>query len=454
MQHDGQGKLTYANGGKYVGEFSNGVKHGQGTAIKSNGEKYVGEWKDNKRDGEGALTLASGTKYVGEWKNGKQDGKGTLTGADGYKYAGDWKDGKKHGWGTETSSDGQKHEGWWEDGKKNGRGTETTADGLTFKGEWRDGKKNGQGIQFYADGNYTEGDWKDGHLQGLIKMTSPERGQIIGDYVDEKLNGPVSILSEDRARLLLFENGENKPIKDVKFSSFNNHKKLTADELKSIKSDGVVRHPVDHAFSYLCEETSSNAVAVTGKSLITKNPKYKITASGGSVSKVPNSGGSSMVVFADRFGEMVKSGLVETKNDEFSIVGKKITLGQGFETPKTFDLAGLSNLIPMFSGGEITDLRQSKIIPVKYTKYQNMVSLQTIQTWGYEVKIGDRGGSFTVEGNSSETIHLESGVVVESTAVGSFTSIKKDGKDQPVPSDLKNTKQVKRCVLVDKVPVK
>ena len=434
LQHDGQGNLTYANGGKYVGEFSNGVKHGQGNLTYANGEKYVGKWKDNKRDGEGALTLASGTKYVGEWKNGKQDGKGTLTGADGYKYAGDWKD-----------------------GKKNGRGTETIADGLKFEGEWRDGKKNGQGTQTFANGDKAEGEWKDGLYPGLIKMTSSEGQQIIGEYVDGKFHGPVYTEFDGKYGIVFLDHGEVKPYKDIKISSFNNHKKLTADELKSTKNDGVVRHPFDHAFSYRCEQISNIAPEVIETSLITKNPEYTITASSGLVVKSPNSGGLSEFVFARGTDEMIaKSFSLKTQGDKFGIVGKKITLGQGFETQQTIDLSDLSNFSPVISGGKVTDLRQSKLIPVKYTKYRNMVSLQTIQTSGKEVviKIMDREGSFTMEESSTETIHLESGVVVESTGVGSIVSYKIDGKDQPVPSNIKNIKVVKRCVLVDKVPVK
>ncbi|MDA8873861.1 hypothetical protein N9J12_08585 [Alphaproteobacteria bacterium] len=457
LQHDGQGNLTYANGGKYVGEFSNGVKHGQGNLTYANGEKYVGEWKDNKRDGEGALTLASGTKYVGEWKNGKQDGKGTLTGADGYKYAGDWKDGKKDGEGTLTWANGYKYVGEWKDGKKNGRGTETIADGLKFEGEWRDGKKNGQGTQTFANGDKAEGEWKDGLYPGLIKMTSSEGQQIIGEYVDGKFHGPVYTEFDGKYGIVFLDHGEVKPYKDIKISSFNNHKKLTADELKSTKNDGVVRHPFDHAFSYRCEQTSNTAPEVIETSLITKNPKYTITASNGVVVKSPNSGGLSEFVLARGIDEKIaKSFSLKTQGDKLGIVGKKITLGQGFETQQTIDLADLSNFSPVISGGKVTDLRQSKLIPVKYTKYRNMVSLQTIQTSGKEVviKIMDREGSFTMEESSTETIHLESGVVVESTGVGSIVSYKIDGKDQPFPSNLKNIKVVKRCVLVNKVPVK
>jgi hypothetical protein len=46
-------------------------QNGQGTITYSDGGKYVGEWKDGKRNGQGTMTLSDGQKYVGEWKDGK-----------------------------------------------------------------------------------------------------------------------------------------------------------------------------------------------------------------------------------------------------------------------------------------------------------------------------------------------------------------------------------------------
>ena len=52
---NGQGTITYPDGGKYVGEFKDGESHGQGTYTygkgKWEGDKYVGEWKDGKKNG-------------------------------------------------------------------------------------------------------------------------------------------------------------------------------------------------------------------------------------------------------------------------------------------------------------------------------------------------------------------------------------------------------------------
>ena len=51
--HNCFGTLTYADGGKYVGEFKDDLVNGQGTnTVKApytyaNGDKYVGEFKDD-----------------------------------------------------------------------------------------------------------------------------------------------------------------------------------------------------------------------------------------------------------------------------------------------------------------------------------------------------------------------------------------------------------------------
>ncbi len=67
---DGKGTITSPDGGKYVGEFKDGLQHGHGTSINPNtGRKYVGEFKDGNVNGYGTATYSNGTKYVGEFKD-------------------------------------------------------------------------------------------------------------------------------------------------------------------------------------------------------------------------------------------------------------------------------------------------------------------------------------------------------------------------------------------------
>ena len=50
-----------------------------GTDTFARGLKYVGEWSDGKRHGQGIYTFANGSKYVGEFRDGRYNGQGTRT---------------------------------------------------------------------------------------------------------------------------------------------------------------------------------------------------------------------------------------------------------------------------------------------------------------------------------------------------------------------------------------
>jgi hypothetical protein len=85
-QRHGQGKLTYPDGRKFVGEWKDGEPIGQGTYIygkgKWEGDMYEGEFKDGKKHGQGTYTISSGGKYIGEWKDGER-WNGTLYDKEG-----------------------------------------------------------------------------------------------------------------------------------------------------------------------------------------------------------------------------------------------------------------------------------------------------------------------------------------------------------------------------------
>ena len=87
--------------------------NGQATFIMNDGGKYVGEWKNGLRTGQGTYIFTNGDKYVGGYKNDKRNGYGTYFFADGRLYAGGWKDYKKHGQGTFTYPNGEKVVGVW-----------------------------------------------------------------------------------------------------------------------------------------------------------------------------------------------------------------------------------------------------------------------------------------------------------------------------------------------------
>ena len=110
------------NGDNHKGETLYRLETSSGEVWKGFGDKdtqpkYQGDVKSGVPNGQGTLTYPNGGKFVGEWKNGKPNGNGTFTFPDGGNYVGEYKDGEYHGQGTYTWSDGDKYEGEYKDGE-------------------------------------------------------------------------------------------------------------------------------------------------------------------------------------------------------------------------------------------------------------------------------------------------------------------------------------------------
>ena len=94
------------------------------------GDTYDGHWnKEGKKHGLGVLTFTDGTKYEGKFSEGYFDGCGVLTFADGSKYEGEFSKGKYNGYGIYTRLDGMVFEGKFQEGKVHGPGLITFPDG-------------------------------------------------------------------------------------------------------------------------------------------------------------------------------------------------------------------------------------------------------------------------------------------------------------------------------------
>lgn len=187
--------------GIYVGEWSNGRKHGQGTYTETKGDKYSGSWKRNKKSGQGTVTYPDGSKYISEWTNGKDKRKNAK-----------WIDisdkvlplceGDAKTWIACSHSfpDGSNYFGQWKDGKKNGQGILKYADGTKYSGEWKDGKKHGQGrlnwrtTNKYPDGSgyireQYSGTWKNGKRHGPGNFNG-YKTRYYGNWKNDKKHGP------------------------------------------------------------------------------------------------------------------------------------------------------------------------------------------------------------------------------------------------------------------------
>ena len=68
----GYGKIEWADGRRYEGEYENDKKQGQGIFYWADGRKYVGTWKDGQQHGQGDYYQKNGQKKLGEWVEGKR----------------------------------------------------------------------------------------------------------------------------------------------------------------------------------------------------------------------------------------------------------------------------------------------------------------------------------------------------------------------------------------------
>ena len=98
---------------------------------------YEGKKNDlGEPHGTGRMQYASGHTYDGDWKEGCCDGQGKFTFPDGQEYEGQWKAGKRHGRGVLQLPNGDRMEGEWEHGEFLARGERPPANLLpTFASE-------------------------------------------------------------------------------------------------------------------------------------------------------------------------------------------------------------------------------------------------------------------------------------------------------------------------------
>lgn len=130
---EGRGKMVYASGNIYCGEWHNGMRHGIGEFIfTATGERYVGEFQNDVFSGQGKLYLSGGMVYDGRFAKGKRDGGGTLLYPNGDRYEGSWLADKICGYGKYYYADGRAYRGMFFDNKMTDGFLTTRND----KGEW------------------------------------------------------------------------------------------------------------------------------------------------------------------------------------------------------------------------------------------------------------------------------------------------------------------------------
>ena len=90
---------VHAGAPSYVGErrAGDGARHGVGRMDYASGESYEGEWAHDAPHGAGRYVFGSGSVYEGEHRRGKANGVGTMTFASGSTCSGEWRDDKVRG---------------------------------------------------------------------------------------------------------------------------------------------------------------------------------------------------------------------------------------------------------------------------------------------------------------------------------------------------------------------
>ncbi|CAH8644971.1 unnamed protein product [Heterobilharzia americana] len=96
----GNGKFSMKDGSFYEGNFIDGEISGRGRryyALSKN--EYIGQFMLGERHGYGRMNYADGSIYEGDWSHNLQQGQGKYIGADGSKYTGGFIANKRNGAG-------------------------------------------------------------------------------------------------------------------------------------------------------------------------------------------------------------------------------------------------------------------------------------------------------------------------------------------------------------------
>jgi hypothetical protein len=93
-----EGPVTYSDGSMYEGESNeHGMRHGKGRLTFANGDVYQGDFADDQMHGQGRYMYSNRSIYDGSFVEGQQHGSGTYEWAVGTRYVGPFANGQPHG---------------------------------------------------------------------------------------------------------------------------------------------------------------------------------------------------------------------------------------------------------------------------------------------------------------------------------------------------------------------
>jgi hypothetical protein len=130
----------------YTGEKNEkGEIHGTGKMEYANGDVYEGQWKNNMRNGKGKITFIDKSTYDGIWTKDQITGKGIYTYFNGDVYEGTLEKGIRSGFGKNTFRNGDVYEGYWKKNRREGQGKMFYENGDVFVGNWKKDMRHGEG---------------------------------------------------------------------------------------------------------------------------------------------------------------------------------------------------------------------------------------------------------------------------------------------------------------------
>lgn len=194
---EGRGVLTYPGGNRYEGEFVANQFEGKGRLVYTTGDIYQGDFINGEMNGSGKWQYADKSIYIGQVAQGVIQGKGELQRVTGEKYTGDFVAGKMHGQGVFDDGRGNRYTGEFNTDNFTGAGTYTNDDGFTYVGEFKNWRLNGKGIQTDAEGNHWEGEYEDGQLQGKGSYIEKNGQQYTGEFKNGKYHGQGKLIESN-----------------------------------------------------------------------------------------------------------------------------------------------------------------------------------------------------------------------------------------------------------------
>ena len=192
----GFGEIEWPNGTRFEGQFENGEFHGEGQMEFINGQSYTGEFSHGEITGYGTFIYDDNSYYKGEMLNGLMNGSGTFV-EKGGEYTGQLKDNLFHGSGSYSHENGDGYSGMYQQGRYHGKGVFTYSSGEQFSGDFDKGAFTGQGLHKSIDAGEYQGGFEEWHYQGKGTYTDQWGEKWIGEFDNGALTGQGEYLGKD-----------------------------------------------------------------------------------------------------------------------------------------------------------------------------------------------------------------------------------------------------------------